>query len=119
MSYDVWIEIDTGGLNPARVWGSLNYTSNVSGMWSRALESTGFKGPSSDPPRLRDLDGLVAKEALGPLRAASAWMRDHQIDLVPLEPPNGWGSVGGATKFLEDIAVACADHPKATLRFDW
>lgn len=37
MSYDVWLEIDTGGEERARVGYSLNYTSNVRPMWDLAL----------------------------------------------------------------------------------
>jgi hypothetical protein len=36
MSYDTYIEVDTGGPEPMSEWIG-NYTSNVSGMWSKSL----------------------------------------------------------------------------------
>jgi hypothetical protein len=117
MSYDAWIEIDTGGPCPAKVWpsSSLNYTSNVNGIWSEALRAVGFQG-SLGNPLLSDLDGFLAEEAFQILRSAALWLREHEVDLVKLEPRNGWGSVSGAAKFLEDLASGCALHPKAKVR---
>jgi hypothetical protein len=105
MSYDIWMEIDTGGEHPASVCESSNMTSNVSPMWAKAL---GFP--------LADLDGVRGYKALPDLRRAIAHMEDHPTAYRELNPENGWGDTESALKFLREILAMCVAHPMAQIR---
>lgn len=106
MSYDTWMEIDTGGEFPARVVDSINSTSNHSPIWAAAL---GF--------HFRELEGKTGIEAAPLLEKAIAFLEDlnNRKDLRALEPGNGWGSLEHATQYLRDIRAWCKEHPKATI----
>ena len=64
MSYDTYMQIDTGGTDPATVEDIGNMTSNVSGMWTLALSGT----------RLADLEGKAGQECIPLLEAAVSHM---------------------------------------------
>lgn len=101
MSYDVWLEIDTGGPEPATVG---NYTSNVAPMWAGALGHS-----------LRDLHHQECSVALDRLRAAVRVMEAEPDRFRAMNPANGWGDYEGALGYLRDLAAACAAHPKARI----
>jgi hypothetical protein len=104
MSADYWLEIDTGGDEPA--WlddDAFNVTYNLGPM----LRAAGF--PSWDA-----LVGAPASETGGMLRSVADRLRaDGSFDQYA--PENGWGSRDWAVKFLDEFAAACAAHPKATV----
>jgi hypothetical protein len=111
MSRDGYMTIDTGGPEPAEVADIGNYTHNVGRMWHRAVAAV------SDLPDLDATGDMTGAEA-GPILAAAArYMDEHPDEFTPLNPPNGWGSYGGARAYLWRAATACAEHPKATLRW--
>lgn len=108
MSYDVWLEIDTGGNEPATVAECGNYTSNVSPMFYAALGSDGLRG----------LDRIGAAHVIARLTKAVADMADPKRRQFyrDMNPKNGWGNHVGATKYLEGILEACRAHPLAVVR---
>lgn len=112
MSYDVYFEIDTGPDDVAEVdW--RNYTSNVSSMWSRALEAVGATFPLGilieETPAATDLGPIVAK-------AADYMRTSGRESFADLEPRNGWGDYAGALSFLDWLAAGCERHPACRVR---
>lgn len=106
MSYDIYLQMDTGGPEPVDVCDVGNYTSNVSPMWSLALGHS-----------LADLHGRLCADCIAPLEAAVAHMRDlaNRTIYAAMNPPNGWGEHGSATEYLAKLLEACRRHPKATV----
>lgn len=105
MSADYWLELDTGGPEPARVGASWNVTYNLGPM----LRAAGF-------PDWHALIGAPCSEAAGPLAAVVARLRADRDRLVAEHTPaNGWGSHEWALAFVEGLAADCAAHPKATI----
>jgi hypothetical protein len=104
MSYDIWLEIDTGGPEPATVAEVGNYTSNVSGMWADALGRS-----------LGDYHGAPCSEAAGSLLRGVERMKADPAHYEAMNPENGWGDYEGALKYLEQLYEACTRHPKATI----
>jgi len=117
MSYDVYLEIDTGGEYPCTVADIGNMTSNVAPMWDHALNATGTPG------RLKDFGdykmGMTGAEAAPLLERAVLHMEDpaNHTTYRGMEPDNGWGSYKGALRCLRAILAACKEHPKAQLYF--
>ena len=105
MSHDLYLEIDTGGEYPTVVADVGNYTSNVSGMWAKALGE-----------RLREFHGRNAGESVPQLDRGIADMQANRLDYEAMNPPNGWGSYGGALDYLRTLRDCCARHPKTTIR---
>ena len=106
MSYDIWLEIDTGNPEgPAPVTDWINYTSNCSGMWTEALGGEG----------LRDLQGMAGADAAPLLNDAIKDMAAHPQTYEPMAPENGWGSYDGALNYLIRIREMCMEHPLATI----
>jgi hypothetical protein len=103
VSYDVWLEIDTGGPEPAEVGRSHNMTSNVAPMWRHA---------GCD---LAEAHGRTAGEMLPTLTAAIEKMRAEPAVYRAMNPPNGWGSYENCLAFLERLRADWAAHPKATI----
>lgn len=104
MSYDLYLQIDTGGEDPATVRDIGNYTSNVSGIWAEAL---GYP--------LADLHGRTAAEAIDDLRQAVQRMASDPEKYRAMQPPNGWGNYEGARDYLSDLLEGCLAHPKSTI----
>lgn len=104
MSYDICLQIDTGGAEPATVRDIGNYTANVSGMWAEAL---GYP--------LADLHGRTAADAVGDLRQAVQRMASEREKYRAMEPSNGWGSYEGARDYLTDLLDGCVAHPKTSI----
>jgi hypothetical protein len=109
MSYDIYLEIDTGNGHKAEVGGDLNYTSNVSPMWRKAFTGTDFSF-------LGDIDGRRAGDCVTALRHAVAAMGGDPAAYEAMNPPNGWGDADGAREFLRKIADLCEQHPNCEVR---
>lgn len=103
MSYDIYLEIDTGGAEPALLtdW---NFTSNVSRMWRAA---------GAD---LAEFDGKTAGDCLPTLEAAVAEMEAHPAKYEAMDSPNGWGTYEHLMPRLDVLAEQFRAHPKATVR---
>ncbi len=105
MSYDIHLEIDTGGPDPGQVCDVGNHTWNCSPMFVKAIGES-----------LTDLDGRVAGEVAEQLCLGVKAMLDDPGGYEALNPPNGWGSYDSALAYLQNLALACRRHPKATIR---
>jgi hypothetical protein len=105
VSYDVWLEIDTGSEEPSTVVELGNYTSNVSPMWCAALGGT----------LLREYHGAPCSEAAGPLAEAVKRMEADPETYKLMNPANNWGDYDGALAYLRRLAEACAKHPMCTI----
>ena len=106
MSYDVYLEIDTGAPDPVEVWWR-NHTSNTARMWSDAgLDLNAFNGKSAVLLQFAAANALVEITSnLDKYRA--------------MEPDNGWGTVESTIEFIDSIVDACALHWRATVRVSW
>lgn len=105
MSYDIYLEVDTGAERLTPVVEIGNYTSNVSAMWTKALGCG-----------LYELDGIGAAEALPKLEIGVAAMVTDPDGYREMNPANGWGRYDGALEYLERLRDACAEHPKTRIR---
>lgn len=103
MSYDVWLEIDTGGPEPL-CHGSWNYTSNMSTAWREA---------GAD---LAEFHGKPAGEVLPALDAAVALMRTDPARFRAFDSPNGWGTHETLVPALQSLADLFRKHPKMIVR---
>ena len=103
MSYDISLEIDTGGPEAACV-GDWNITYNVRPM----CEAAGL--------RIWALQGASAREAGLLVRAAIGRLLADPEAFRPLEPGNGWGSYIDLLGALPILAELCERHPKAIVR---
>lgn len=105
MSYDIWLEVDTGGDEPARIeHDHLNMTSNVAKMWRHA---------GAD---LAEFDGKRAGDCTEDLATAiNAMMRDP-APYKAMNPSNGWGSYEDCVAFLMKLLGVLHDHPNAMVR---
>lgn len=108
MSYDVWLEIDYGNGNKTEV-GDMNYTSNVSRMWRKALSGSDFDG-------LAAMDGQRATDCVVALRQAASNMAAFPEAYEAMNPANKWGNANGAREFLTSLAALCELHPTAHVR---
>lgn len=104
MSYDIYLEIDTGAEDLTTVVDVGNYTSNVSPMWRRALGRPLF-----------ELHGMAAAEAVLLLDAGIAAMRADPDGFREMNPASRWGRYEGALGYLERLRAACAGHPKTRI----
>ena len=104
MSYDCYMTMDTGGDEPATVCEIGNMTSNVSGMWAKAL---GYP--------ITDLHGKEGSYCAVELENAVHHMGDHRNQSMyeAMNPSNGWGNAMAAERYLWKILLACVRHPKA------
>lgn len=105
MSYDIWLEADLGGDEPARV-GDLdwNYTSNCARMWRTAMPETNG---------LADMHGMLAGDAAKVLRNGIARMEATPSVYEAMNPENGWGSFTGQLGALRELLVAFDAAPSA------
>lgn len=104
MSYDLWLEIDTGGPEPATVGRDFNMTSNVAPMWRLA---------GAD---LAEFHGHYAGNMLHVLDKAIDDMATNPDKYLPLNPPNGWGDYSGCLEFLRELRAEFARHPQAKVQ---
>jgi hypothetical protein len=105
VSYDIYLQIDTGAGESVTAVEIGNYTSNVGPMWCEAL---GDK-------LLREYHGAPCSEAAGPLAEAVKRMEAEPDKYREMEPANGWGDYEGALRYLRTLAEACAEHSKCTI----
>lgn len=106
MSYDVTFHYP-GTTYPADVW--RNYTSNVSGMWTKALGGTISLGELIDQKGERNAD-LIPH-----LAAAIARMTANPDEYRAMNPANGWGDYEGALAFLEWMLAMCEAVPEGNV----
>jgi hypothetical protein len=106
MSYDISLVIETGAGNWVEAVEIGNYTSNVSGMWAKALGGQ----------RLRELDNVSAGSAAAKLSAAVKAMEKDPGEYRKMNPENGWGDYEGALEYLRSLANACEQHPACVIR---
>jgi hypothetical protein len=103
MSYDVWLEIDTGGPEMVCVY-DWNYTSNCAPMWCKA---------GAD---LSEFDHRSAAECEPILSAAIAVMEADPATYEAMNPENEWGSYESVLDSLGALAKAMLLNPKTTVR---
>lgn len=77
-----------------------NYTFNVAPMWYKAFYLLDSEG---EPAGIRGLHGLSGAEGVEALRAAIAYMEEHQAEMEVMRPANGWGSYSGALRLLREM----------------
>ena len=104
MSYDLCLRIDTGAKYPPRVTETRCPTYNLYDMFALALGRP-----------IRDLDGMLAADAVPILKKATASMKKAPAKFKRLNPVNGWGSYEGALESLCWLLEVCQEHPKATV----
>lgn len=104
MSYDIWLEIDTGGAEPAPVGNDWNYTSNMSGAWRAA---------GAD---LAEFDGRLAGDCRPILFEAIKEMRANPEKYRAMDAPNGWGTYDTLLPALDRLLIELSKHPKAIVR---
>lgn len=128
MSYDIHLEYP-----PCKHCGSpghstgfdANMTSNVSGIWCRALCLETGDDYDADTSALRwsaGLGGFFPIERLPGSLAAEICLR-AAVELTAnsekyrqWQPDNGWGTVESARDFLRELGEAWKEHPRAVLR---
>lgn len=106
MSYDVWLEVDAGGSEPAVLdLLDANYTYNIGGMIERAGSA-----------RLPEWDRKPAEWVIGQCGLCLASLEGNRAAYDAMNPANGWGSRQGLVAFLREIEAACRMAPKAVFR---
>lgn len=137
MSYDVYVEVPTGPESSYCVFDA-NYTSNVSAMWTHALDVPERPCYNEDgSPRmgsrhnrdtgewepvhihdfgLRVLHGAPCSEAAGVLARAVQRMESDPEFYRQWNADNGWGDYDGALKFLRSVAEAAAQHSYGVIK---
>ncbi len=85
MSYDIHIADE-----------DFNYTYNVSGMWYASQPDKG----------IRTIYGMNGREAAKVINEMMNYMVDHWIEMLAMNPSNGWGSAEGAYDFLARLSAA-------------
>lgn len=142
MSYDVSIDVPAGPEASVTAY-DRNYTSNMSFLWTAALDlpeqpylrdgepvygGTIIGRTTDDRPiwgqtqimnrGLRLLDGAPCSEAAGVLARAAVRVRTPELRALGLaqQPDNGWGDYESAAQFLEELAAATARFSLGTIR---
>lgn len=102
MSYDLWLEIDTGSGYRARVY-EWTFTSSASPMWRHAgADLAGF-------------DGKTAAECTPILDAAVRRMLADPGTYRSMDAPNGWGTYDQLMPHLAELLRAMQTHPATTV----
>jgi hypothetical protein len=104
MSYQIRLEIDTGGPTPGRVWDDWNCTSNIESMWRAA---------GTD---LASHEGRRADAVTEELSQAIKELVAHPDRYEPMNSPNGWGTYRDLLPKLRELLAAYRAHPLATVR---
>ena len=101
MSYDIyyWIEDESDPLL------EINYTSNVSDMWERAI---GFP--------LKFMNAMHGDECVDYLINAVTEMNNNKELFSRMYPTNGWGDFEGARNVLIKMMSVCLENPSG--KFD-
>jgi hypothetical protein len=103
MSYDIWLEIDSGGEEPVTVY-DWNYTSNCARMWRHA---------GAD---LADFHGKPVADCIPILAAGIEAMESDPDTYRSMDPDNGWGSYASVLPALQKLLGAMKAHPLTTVR---
>jgi hypothetical protein len=103
MSWDVWLEMDTGGPIKTEVSESFNYTHNCNCM----LRDVGIEWSE-----MRNMKG---KDVVFMLDIAIEKLKSDPEKYRKMNPSNGWGSYDSLLSVLERIVEDFSMHPKATL----
>lgn len=103
MSYDIYLEIDTGAGNHVEVfwW---NYTMNCAAMWRHA---------GMDP---RTWSGRLARDITPELETAHRELQNNPDYYRGMDPSNGYGSYDSLIVELGHLLVAMIQHPNTTVR---
>lgn len=108
MSWDVWLEIDTGN-GDVLTSEDRNMTSNVGAMYHKAgLDGFG-----------QTLNRMSAKEAAIVLKPVVDSMERNPEVYKQLNPPNGLGDYDSALEFITWVYRMCLLHPKACVRVSY
>jgi hypothetical protein len=100
MSYDIYITAADETVYDR------NYTSNVAGIWDRAMPDL----------NLRDMKDQPASVCLPHLTKGVCYLIENRERLQGMAPNNNWGCVDGAMSVLAGMAAACAQHPTAVVK---
>lgn len=130
MSYDTYITMDTGAGRRPTVVECGNMTSNIGGMYRKAMPWRSgmiatYAGHEKPDPRdekrdgLPGLSGMLCRDALPILNEGVAYLQDHPAEMRAMEPDNGWGSYEGALQYLRKIRDACTEHPLGRVEVSW
>jgi hypothetical protein len=103
MSADHWLEIDTGGPEPAAVGRDHNVTYNV----TRMLREAGYPGH-------RATEGMRASDLAVILGKVVTNLHDPKFDAY--DAPNGWGTRETTLQWASRFYTDCLTHPNATVR---
>lgn len=103
MSYDIWLEIDTGGPEKATVWDDFNFTSNVSPMWRAAGVD------------LAEHHGKKAGDVAPELEAAIKELEANPVKYSAMNSPNGWGRYEHLVPRLKGLLAGYRANPLATV----
>lgn len=85
-----------------------NYTYNVAPMWYASEPELG----------IRAIYGSTGREAIPILHGMRDYMEKHWVDMLAMEPDNGWGSALGAHTFLNQLILASLNNNDAVWRGD-
>lgn len=85
MSYDMHIDDE-----------HFNYTYNVSRMWYASQPEKG----------IRTIYGMSGIEAAKVINEMMGYMVDNWVEMLSMNPKNGWGSAEGAYDFLARLSAA-------------
>lgn len=105
MSYDVWLEIDTGGKEPAMVADCGNMTSNVAPVWRAAFCDVALFDDRQAGDCVRHL-----------VRGLENLHRDPDSFSSLVRGDGSWGCVQDAIEYLEKLLTVFRAHPKCTVR---
>ena len=131
MSYDIYLKAEKcptcsrDGDEPR----SLNPTYNLTPIFDAALTDEPLPNPDvgeagvvlfgekTDRPRgIRLLNGKKGKDTVAWLEKALGRLRDpaKRAEFVALEPPNGWGTLGGAIEVVGNMLANAREYPDNT-----
>lgn len=131
MSYDVSLELPECSHCGRRgeVVHDENMTSNVSGIWARALAVATGKNFDAEADKwwgvsdsrvgmggFGPLEGIPGKQAGPACLIAADHITGHPELYREFEPDNGWGSAAGAAEFLRKLGQRWLEYPDATIR---
>ena len=104
MSYDIWLEVDTGGAEPAEVGHPWNYTGNCAPMWRAAGIDFAALGGSTAYLVTPDLEHAIETLKADPERFRA------------MNPANRWGDYDSLLDALGQLLDDWKRHPMATVR---
>lgn len=102
MSYSVWLEIDTGDYEPARIEEAMEITDHCCEVLRLAFGN-----------RMEDLDGKLAADMDGEFLRAAEKIEGNPAIYQEINPNC---SVEYTALFLRTVSSLCSRHPKCTLR---